>query len=145
MIPSFGQAVSLARFDWVSFFQSISNPELGAFAFVIGGFLGFMGVVAGTGHPRSAKAGRLTSAGCLAYILVLAVAEPLLFVGDSTQLPWAVGWLAPMTIGAVLSFVRGYWFAGLACWAVLYSGMAALSYNLSHTGSGIGFLCRWLG
>jgi hypothetical protein len=67
-----------------------------------------------------------------------------MFTGDTVSVLFGVAWLLPLVVGGVVLPRRGSWLVGLACWLVLFSGAAALGYNVSHVHSGMGFLGRWL-
>jgi hypothetical protein len=39
---------------------------------------------------------------------------------------------------------RGAWFAAAGCWSLLFGGVVAMAYNVSHMESGVGFLMNWV-
>jgi hypothetical protein len=56
-----------------------------------------------------------------------------------------VAWLVPLMAGGLILPRISCWLTSAGCWALLFSGMAALTYSASHGSSGIGLLYGWLG
>jgi hypothetical protein len=102
-------------------------------------------IVAGTACFRRAStaAERLSAAAPIAYVVTSAVFEPLAFVGDWRGVLISVAWLVPLVVGGAVLPGRGAWLAAAACWAVLFGGVAALAYNVSHVHDGVGFFMSW--
>ena len=136
--------VALAGFAWGRYLESASGISLRQMAFLAGGFLGLAGLLRGSVHGGQVRLERLASAMLLGYVILAAIVEPLAFVSNESEVLVSVAWLSPLIVGAVLLPVWGSWWPGVGCWSVLFSGTAALAYDLSHEGSGVGFCIRWL-
>lgn len=145
MVAALGPlGVALAGVVWGRYLEVAISVSPGQLAFLAGGLLGLAGL-----FQRSAPDGqpwmeRLTGACLLVYVVIGGAVEPLAFVGDVAEVLVAVVWLSPLIVGGMLLPIRGCWRVGLGCWSILFSGMAALSSNVSHVDSGRGFLIRWL-
>ena len=145
MVPPLGSlAVVLTGFVWGQYLQNVSGLSLGQLAFLAGGLLGLVGFFRKSAPDGPARGERFAAASLIVYVVIAGVLEPLAFVGDALDVLVSVAWLLPLIVGGVLLPVRGCWLAGLGCWSVLFSGTAALGYNVSHVQSGMGFLIRWL-
>ena len=94
---------------------------------------------------RKQRSGRRFAAGCLfVYAVMLKFADPFVFVFTPRDLLWSVAWLCPAIAGGVLLPHRRRWPEALGCCAVLFAGVTALSYNVTHIHSGVGFLGSWM-
>jgi hypothetical protein len=136
--------VVLAGVTCGRFLNCFHPPSIGQLSFLAGGVLGLLGLFWGGTSRGQVWLNRIGGASLLAYIAVVGVIEPLMFIGDSVDVAIAVVWLLPVVFGGVILPVRGCWLTGFGCWAVLFSAAVALGYNVSHWGSGIGCLMRWL-
>ena len=87
---------------------------------------------------------RIVAVGIVAYLVVAVVSEALLFVQDTRGVLVSIAWLLPLVVGGVILPRRGAWLSAAGCWAILFGGVIALSYNVSHVESGVGFLMRWV-
>jgi hypothetical protein len=85
----------------------------------------------------------IVAAGLLDYLVQASASHQFAWVGGTHGVVVAVAWLSPLVVGGVILPSRGYWFAGLGCWAVLFAGTAALSYSASHFTSGVGLFFAW--
>jgi hypothetical protein len=135
---------ALAGVVWGRYPEVALGVSPGQLAFLAGGLLGLAGLFRRSAPDGQPWVERLAGACLLAYVVIAGVVEPLAFVGNVSEVFVSVAWLSPLIIGGVLLPSRGYWRAGLGCWSILFSGTAALSYNVSHVDSGWGFLIRWL-
>ena len=135
--------VAVAGYSVGRWSYSFAFP-LGFLAFLGGGLLGLAGLCQKPVLSVDAWRERIAAACLLTYIVILGVEEPLEFVWSARDVFVAVVWLSPLICGGVLLPKRELWLAGLGCWFVLFSGMVALSFNLSHGTGGMGFLSRWM-
>ena len=87
---------------------------------------------------------KLAAVGLVAYIVAAVSFDALLFTQDAREVFVSIAWLFPLVVGGALLPQRGARFAAAGCWAVLFAGMVALAYNVSHVHSGIGFFVRWV-
>lgn len=87
---------------------------------------------------------RFAAVGLIAYLIAAVAFEAILFVEDARGVFVSIAWLLPLVVGGVILPRRGAWIAGAGCWAMLFGGVTALAYNVSHIGSGVGFLMRWV-
>jgi hypothetical protein len=106
--------------------------------------LGFASLFAWRRSVRRWAIGHAAGWGLLLYICLAAGTDQFMWVSDTRRLLFAVAWLIPPAIGAVLLPSRGYWLSGLGCWAVLFAGAAALTYTASHRYSGMGLFGGWI-
>jgi hypothetical protein len=136
--------VAIAGVFWGTSTQTVNSGFLSQLAYLAGGAFGIAGLFGKSVPQGKVHGDRLAAAGLLGYIAIGAVVEPLAFVQDASRLLVALAWLIPVIGGGVVMTVRGSWLTALGCWAVLFSGSAALGYNVSHVDSGMGFLIRWL-
>jgi hypothetical protein len=90
------------------------------------------------------SAERVAGGGLLIYVVLATASEQFAWVGNANGVVIGVAWLFPLTLGGVMLPCRDCWLAGLACWCVLFGGVAALTYSASHTGSGVGLFFIWL-
>jgi hypothetical protein len=102
-----------------------------------------LSVAAWCRRPPSARE-RFVAVGLLAYLVAAVVSEALLFVQDVREVFVSVAWLSPLVLGGAVLPRRDAWFAAAGCWAILFGGVVALAYNVSHVESGVGFLWRWV-
>ncbi len=135
--------VMLAGVGWGRYVECFRPLAIGQLAFVAGGVLGIAGLFPGPAD-RQVWVKRLTAASLLAYMVLVGIVEPLMFVFNSSDVVFSVAWLVPIIAGGVMLPGRGYNLTGLGCWSVLFSGTVALGFNVSHSGCGMGFLMRWL-
>jgi hypothetical protein len=90
-------------------------------------------------QPRKTQSMNHLSAFGLCVYAVLTDEAEVLMAGDTLSLLVAIAWLSPVIVGGLLLPRRGAWLAGLGCWLVLFSGVAALTYSVSHSNSGKSF------
>lgn len=87
---------------------------------------------------------KLAAVGLIAYLVAAVAFDALLFTQDEKEVFVSIAWLCPLVVGGALLPQRGAWVAAAGCWAVLFAGVVALAYNVSHVESGVGFLERWV-
>ncbi len=134
---------ALAGVGWGNCLELATGVSPIQLAFLVGGLLGLVGLFWGSAANGQPRLERIAAASLLAYVVLAAVVEPLAFIGDTSGLLISVALLSPLIVGGGLLPARGCWWTGVGCWSVLFSGTAALAYNLSHAWSGRGFLIRW--
>jgi hypothetical protein len=79
----------------------------------------------------------------LGYILLAVQVEPLASAWTEGHVLFAVAWLVPSILGAVLLPGRALWLVCAAYWLLLFAGVAALTYTVHHIHSGMDFLIMW--
>jgi hypothetical protein len=87
---------------------------------------------------------RLVAVAFIACIVAAIVCEALLFVQDARELFVSIFWLFPLVVGGTVLPQRGAWLVAEGCWAMLFGGVAALAYNVSHMESGVSFFLKWV-
>jgi hypothetical protein len=137
-------AVILLGFVSGRYSRGITGLFPGQLAFLAGAVLALAGLFQKSAPDGSARGRRFAAAGLIAYVVIVGIVEPFGYVGDASGVLVSVAWLFPLILGGVLLPSRGCWRAGSGCWSILFSGTLALSYNVSHVHSGMGFLIRWL-
>jgi hypothetical protein len=137
-------AAALAGVVCGRYLTAISGPSLGQLAFLCGPFLG-LGYLFQRADSAGQAWGRCIAAlSLIGFAFLLAALEPLDRPCCSPDVLLSVTWLSPLVLGGVLLPRRGCWCAACGCWLVLFSGTAALAYNVYHVHSGMGLLWRWI-
>ena len=104
--------------------------------------LGFV-VAAWLYHPPR-KVDRLAAVGLVLYVVVAVASDALLFAGDTHEVLKSVVWLLPLIVGGAVLPRWGGWLTAVGCWLLLFTGVTALAYDVSHVHSGVGFFGSWL-
>jgi hypothetical protein len=83
-----------------------------------------------------------------AYAAALLFVEPVVHLFDSISNGWAaarsVTVLIPFLLGGVILADHGWRLAAVGCGFLFYGGVASLTYNVLHTGSGVWFVQAWI-
>jgi hypothetical protein len=102
-----------------------------------------LSVTAWCRRPPSARE-RFIAVGLLAYLVAAVASQALLLVQDASEVFVSVAWLFPLVLGGAVLPRRDARLAAAGCWVILFGGVVALAYNISHADSGVGFLWRWI-
>ncbi len=81
--------------------------------------------------------------GLMAYIVAAAAVEPFGFLYDSRGVIVSVAWLVPLLIGAIELPRHRAWLISVGYWGLILHVTSALSYNVHHIHTGIGFVGSW--
>lgn len=93
----------------------------------------------------SSRMEKMSAAALLVYIPLAEVTGCFAWVGARKRdTVFAVIWLAPLVLGAVVLPRRGCWRVGVACWSVFFAACAGLVYSATHDHSGVGLYHAWL-
>lgn len=78
------------------------------------------------------------------FTSLLVVCEPIRFISHAWDIVWVVALSCPVVVALMLCLRRGAWWLAAGSWLVLFAGTFALSFNVRHTGAGLGFYSGWL-
>jgi hypothetical protein len=92
-------------------------------------------------HPRERAAGL----GLIGYVVLSSATWPFALAHTAGGVAVGVAWLTPVAVAGMVLPRRGCWLVGVGCWAVLFSGSAALAYTATHPGAGMGLVFAWRG
>lgn len=99
---------------------------------LLGIFLGFLSVICN--FRRDGKYAIDRWGVCLLIYTCTAIGLELPWGGSTFGVILSVALLTPIIVGAVGLPHRGYWFAGLGCWCVLFACSVGLAYTCTHIG-----------
>jgi len=87
---------------------------------------------------------RLAAVGLIVYLVIAIAFDSILYVGDVQELIVAIIWLFPLVVGGVVLPRWGAWLVAEGYWAVLFGGVTAVAFNVSHVDGGVGLLATWV-
>lgn len=90
------------------------------------------------------KGGRINEVSFAIYTGGLVLLNPICFIDNQNDGFWAIAYLLPVILGLVIYLRRGAWLLASGAGLVLFAGTAALTFNVRHVGTGIGFYNGWM-